>query len=241
MWGSKLRLRRSRSRGSSVLAVLGGCLGVYAVFAVGFHWLVEPSVKNQAVAPYEPSLARAVQSPATSFVTPARPNLPSRVTSKPPASATAPTSATVVAPAPKATEAARSEPPSRTLPPMTVTAAGTKPTESARPETRVPPPMTVATDPKPTETARPEAPSRVAAEPMTTAGPAPKEVSQQPSLVASESPAATAMAQESAETAPAPKKKKVARKTPRNDRSREIWNPMNFFAWGSPYGARRSF
>jgi hypothetical protein len=33
----------------------------------------------------------------------------------------------------------------------------------------------------------------------------------------------------------------VARKTPRYDRSRDAWNPMNFFAWGSPYGARRSF
>src|SRR6266516_3980502 len=111
MRGSKLRLRRSRSRGSSVLAVVGGCLGVYAVFAVAFHWLVEPTVKIQAVAPYEPSLARAVQSSATSFVTPARPDLPSRVTSKPPASAR------VAAPAPKSTEPARSEPPSRTRPP----------------------------------------------------------------------------------------------------------------------------
>src|SRR6266545_1055592 len=233
MRGSKLRLRRSRSRGSSVLAVVGGCLGVYAVFAVAFHWLVEPTVKNQAVAPYEPSLARAVQSSATSFVTPARPDLPSRVTSKPPASAT------LAAPAPKSTEPARSEPPSRVPPPpMTVTAQGPKPTESARAETRVPPPMMAA--PKPTETAQSTAPSS-AAEPMTTAGPAPKETSEQPSLVASESAASSAAPQETAETAPAPKKKKVARKTPRQDRSRDLWNPMNFFAWGSPYGGRRSF
>src|SRR6266545_2677181 len=202
MRGSKLRLRRSRSRGSSVLAVVGGCLGVYAVFAVAFHWLVEPTVKNQAVAPYEPSLARAVQSSATSFVTPARPDLPSRVTSKPPASAR------VAAPAPKSTETARSAAPSSA--------------------------------PKPTETAQSTAPSSAAAEPpMTTAGPAPKETSEQPSLVASESASSSAAAQETAETAP--KKKKVARKTPRNDRSRDLWNPMNFFAWGSPYGGRRSF
>jgi hypothetical protein len=75
---------------------------------------------------------------------------------------------------------------------------------------------------------------------MTTAGPAPKEAPEQPSLVASESPAsAAAGVQELAET---PKKKKVARKTPRHERpSRDFWNPMNFFAWGSPYGARRSF
>src|SRR6266508_2223907 len=180
MRGSKLRLRRSRSRGSSVLAVVGGCLGVYAVFAVTFHWLVEPTVKNQAVAQYEPSLARAVQSSATSFVTPARQDLPSRVTSKPPASAR------VAAPAPKSTEPARSEPPSRVPPPMTVTAAAPKPTESARAEARVPPPMMAA--PKPTETAQSTAPSS-AAEPVTTAGPAPKETSEQPSLVASESAA----------------------------------------------------
>jgi hypothetical protein len=230
-----LRLRSSRSRGSSVLAVVGGCLGAYAVFAVAFHWLVEPTVKNQAVAPYEASLARAVQSSATSFVTPARPDLPSRVTSKPPASAT------VAARAPKSTEPARSEPPSRVPPPpMTVTAASPKPAESARAEARVPPPMMAA--PKPTETAQSTAPSSAAAEPpMTTAGPAPKETSEQPSRVVSESAASSAAAQESAETAPAPKKKKVARKTPRHDRPREFWNPMNFFAWGSPYGARRSF
>jgi hypothetical protein len=230
-----LRLRRSRSRGS-VLAVVGGCLGVYAVSAVAFHWLVEPTVKSQQVAPYEPSLARAVQSSATSFVTPARPDLPSRVTSKPPASAT------LAAPASKSTEPARSEPPSRVPPPpMTVTAAGPKPTvESARAEARVVPPM--MTTAKPTETAQSAAPSSAAAEaPMTTAGPAPMETSEQPSLVASDSAASSAAAQQSAEAAPAPKKKKVARKTPRHDRSRDYWNPMNFFAWGSPYGARRSF
>jgi hypothetical protein len=75
---------------------------------------------------------------------------------------------------------------------------------------------------------------------MTSAGRAPMETSEQPSLVASESAASSAAAA-SAGVAPAPKKKKVARKTPRHDRSRDVWNPMNFFAWGSPYGARRSF
>src|SRR6266498_565903 len=138
MRGSKLRLRRSRSRGSSVLAVVGGCLGVYAVFALAFHWLVEPTVKNQAVAPYEPSLARAVQSSATSFVTPARPDLPSRVTSKPPASAR------VAAPAPKPTETARSAAPS-SAPKPTETAQSTAPSSAAEP------PMTTA-GPAPKET-----------------------------------------------------------------------------------------
>ena len=37
-----------RQRKSSILPVIGGCLAVYAVCAVGFHALVEPSLgKNQ--------------------------------------------------------------------------------------------------------------------------------------------------------------------------------------------------
>src|SRR5947209_16335970 len=62
----QLRLHSSRSRGKSALAVIGGCLAVYAVFAVVFHSLVEPAVKTQAVAPYEPA-ARTAQPSATAF------------------------------------------------------------------------------------------------------------------------------------------------------------------------------
>ena len=41
-----------RQRKSSILPVIGGCLAVYAVCAVGFHALVEPSLgKNQPPAP----------------------------------------------------------------------------------------------------------------------------------------------------------------------------------------------
>src|SRR5438445_1525777 len=54
-WGCKLRLHSSRSRGKSALVVIGGCLAVYAAFAVVFHSFIEPAVKTQAVAPYEPS------------------------------------------------------------------------------------------------------------------------------------------------------------------------------------------
>jgi hypothetical protein len=40
--------------------------------------------------------------------------------------------------------------------------------------------------------------------------------------------------------APAPKKpKKTARKTPRHERQRDLFNPMNFFAWGGNNGWRR--
>src|SRR2546430_15146326 len=56
-----MRLKSSRVRGSSALAVVGGCLGVYVVLATGFHWLVEPTLgKNQGVTAYEPSPARIV-------------------------------------------------------------------------------------------------------------------------------------------------------------------------------------
>src|SRR6185369_18083997 len=41
-----------RQRKSSILPVIGGCLAVYAVCAVGFHALVEPSLgKNQPPPP----------------------------------------------------------------------------------------------------------------------------------------------------------------------------------------------
>jgi hypothetical protein len=82
--------------------------------------------------------------------------------------------------------------------------------------------MTAATKPAPgsTETARSEA-----------------------SPAASEQPTPdTIVAAESTEPAPAPAAKKPhnKRKTVRHERSREFWNPLNFFAWGSN-GARRSF
>jgi hypothetical protein len=236
MRGSKLRLGRSRSRSSSVVAVIGGCVAVYAVCAVGFHWLVEPTVKSQAVAPYEPSVATIVQ-PATSYVTPARSNVPSRVTSRPPASAT------IMAVAPKAVETARSEPP-RLAPAMTVTAAGPKATEPSRSE--LPPPMTVtAAAPQSAEGARSEPPSRVAA-PMTAAAPKSAETARAEvsAPVASEAASAVAAATPEAteNVAPAPKKpKKVARKAPRHERQRDFLNPMNFFAWGGNNGWRRSF
>src|SRR5262245_58509563 len=225
MRGSKLRLRGSRSRGRSVLAVIGGCLGVYAVFAVGFHWFVEPTVKSQGVAPYEPSLATVVQSSGASFVTPARPNQPSRVTPKPLAS-------TIAATAPKSAEPARSEPP-RVVPPMAVTTAAPKAAEIARSETspRIAPPMMVtATAPQSTETARAEAPAHVAPAMAVTTG--------------TSHEASTAVAESDGSAATEPKKpaKKVAAKTPRHERpTRNVWNPLNFFAWGSPYGARQSY
>jgi hypothetical protein len=46
--------------------VIGCCLAVYAVFAVVFHSFIEPTVKTQAVAPYELS-ARNTQPSATAF------------------------------------------------------------------------------------------------------------------------------------------------------------------------------
>jgi hypothetical protein len=227
-----LRLGRSRSRSSSILAVVGGCLAVYAVCAVGFHWLVEPTVKSQGVAPYEPSVATIVQ-PATSYVTPARSDVPSRVTSRPPASAS------MTAVAPKAVETARSEPP-RVASPMT--AAGPKATEPSRAEP--PPPMIVtAAAPQSAETARAEPASRVAPA-MTIAAPKSAETARAEATapVASEAPAVAAP-EATENVASAPKKpKKVARKTPRHERSRDQWNPLNFFAWGGNNGGwRRSF
>jgi len=38
-------MRRVRKRDRSWLAVLAGCLGAYAVLAVGFHWFAEPAIR----------------------------------------------------------------------------------------------------------------------------------------------------------------------------------------------------
>jgi hypothetical protein len=47
-----MRLQTSRRRWS-VLAVIGCCLGVYVVFAVAFHWFVEPTM-GKSYAAYAP-------------------------------------------------------------------------------------------------------------------------------------------------------------------------------------------
>jgi hypothetical protein len=41
-----MRILTSRSRDRTWVVVLGSCLGVYLVLAVGFHWLLQPIVKN---------------------------------------------------------------------------------------------------------------------------------------------------------------------------------------------------
>jgi hypothetical protein len=218
-----MRLKSSRFRRSSALAVVGGCLGVYAVFAVGFHWFVEPTLgKNQGVAAYDPAPARIVPLAGAPAVPPARSEPASRLASKPAVSTK------VRSTGPASTEAVRSEPPSRGAPP---------------------PMMTIVTKPAPTETARSEPPSRAAPPPMMTVAtkPAPGSTdtarSQPPSAVASEQPATsdTIAAAEPTETVPAAKKPHNKRKTVRHER-RDFWNnPLNFFAWGSANGARRAF
>src|SRR5262249_26884140 len=238
--GHAMRLKRSRVLGSSALAVVGGCLGVYVVLATGFHWLVEPTLgKNQGVAAYE-SPARIVPDTRQTVVPPVRSEPASRLASKP--------STTVRAAGPASSEAVRSEAPARVASPPPMMTIVT-PARVASP----PPKMTIVTKPaaEPTETARAESPSRVVSRPpMMTTGtkPAPGSTetarSELPSPVASEQPTSgTIAAAESTESAPAAAKKThTKRKTVRHERpSREFWNPMNFFAWGSANGARRAF
>ena len=234
--GHSMRLKSSRVRGSSALAVVGGCLGVYVVLATGFHWLVEPTLgKNQGVTAYE-----VVPDARQTVVAPVRSEPASRLASKP---------STTVRPAgPASSEAVRSEAPARAASPppmMTIVTPG----RVASP----PPMMTVVTKPaaEPSETARAEPPSRVASKPpMMAIGtkPAPGSTetarSESPAPVASEQPmSGTIAAAESADPAPAAAKKThTKRKTVRHERpSREFLNPMNFFAWGSANGARRAF
>jgi len=235
-----MRLKSSRVRGTSALAVVGGCLGVYVVLATGFHWLVEPTLgKNQGVTAYEPSPARIVPDARQTVAAPVRSEPASRLASKP--------STTVRAAGPASSEAIRSEASAR--------AASPPPMMTIVTPARVgsPPPMMTVVKPAaaPTETARAESPSRVASKPPmmtigTKAAPESTETarSESPSPVASEQPASgTIAAAESTEPVPAAAKKThTKRKTARHERpSREFWNPMNFFAWGSANGARRAF
>src|SRR6516164_5327455 len=210
--GHSMRLKSSRVRGSSTLAVVGGCLGVYVVLATGFHWLVEPTLgKNQGVTAYEPSPARVVPDARQTVAAPVRSEPASRLASKP--------STTVRAAGPASSEAIRSETPGRAASPPPMMTVVT-PARVASP----PPMMTIVTKPapEPTETARAESPSPVASEQPATG---------------------TIAAAESTEpTSAAAKKTHTKRKTVRHERaSREFWNPMNFFAWGSANGARRAF
>src|SRR5262245_32609792 len=221
--GMQMRSNGSRFRRSSALAVVGGCLAVYAVLAVGFHWFVEPTLgKNQAVSAYGPAPGPRLPLPGPPAVAPARSEAPSRLPWKPAASTK------VRSAGPAATEAIRSEPPSRGAPP---------------------PMMTIVTKPAPTETARSEPPSRAAPPPMMTIatksaqGSTETARAESPSLVASEqATSGTVAAAESTESAPAAAKKTHSkRKTVRHERpARDFWNPMSFFAWGSN-GARRAF
>src|SRR6516162_483959 len=152
--GHSMRLKSSRVRGSSALAVVGGCLGVYVVLATGFHWLVEPTLgKNQGVTAYEPSPARVVPDARQTVAAPVRSEPASRLESKP--------STTVRAAGPASSEAIRSETPGRAASPPPMMTVVT-PARVASP----PPMMTIGTKAAagPTETARSESPSPVAPE-----------------------------------------------------------------------------
>jgi hypothetical protein len=110
-----------RQRKSSILPVIGGCLAVYAVCAVGFHALVEPSLgKNQPPPPpvlqySAAALAARAEAVPVAPVTAARPAAAAPATPKAgtktaakvaPVAAPAAAPAAAVIPAPTATTAA---------------------------------------------------------------------------------------------------------------------------------------
>jgi hypothetical protein len=120
--------------------VVGGCLGVYVVFAVGFHWFVEPTLgKNQGVAAYDPAPARVVPLAGAAAVPPARSEPASRLASKPAVSTK------VRSTGPASTEAVRAEPPSRGAPPPMMTIV-TKPAATETDTARSQPPSSVASE-----------------------------------------------------------------------------------------------
>ncbi len=68
-----LRLTISRYQDFGLAAaVLAICLGVYGGFAVGFHWLMQPTrVQNHGLAAYSPPPKTVVDYTGSSFVPPA--------------------------------------------------------------------------------------------------------------------------------------------------------------------------
>jgi hypothetical protein len=113
----------SRRRGSSALAVVGGCLGVYVVLAMAFHWFAEPSAaKSRAVAPYQPPPAAVMQA-ATPVAPPAPPARLAATSATPATDASAPAEpadkpADATSKKPARQQAARHEPPARVWNPV---------------------------------------------------------------------------------------------------------------------------
>ena len=120
-------------RRSPVLPTVGACLLVYAVCAVGFHWVVEPTLANNPVAP---AATTVVQSTEAAFAaragfggagsrlaaTPAASTAAARGTAAAPKAAAPKAAAVAPAAAPKAPAAAGSRP-SRPHRPPAVAAA----------------------------------------------------------------------------------------------------------------------
>jgi len=59
------RLRGFRRTGLSALAIIGSCLGVYAVLAIAFHALVEPSLGMSIAASKTPPAVAVLPAPDT--------------------------------------------------------------------------------------------------------------------------------------------------------------------------------
>jgi hypothetical protein len=97
----KMRVRYSRRQRSTVLTIVGVCLGVYVLLAVAFHWFAEPTLaKSREAEASKPPQATAAGYPAAAFVAYAAPSTePSRVALMPPVvrRARAPASAAVAA------------------------------------------------------------------------------------------------------------------------------------------------
>src|SRR5262245_13759789 len=113
LWGGMtLRIRYQTRRRSAVLPTVGACLLVYAVCAVGFHWVIEPTLANN---PGAPAATTVVQSTEAAFAaraastalapvaaTPAAPTAAARGTTAAPKAAAPKAAAVAPAAAPKA-------------------------------------------------------------------------------------------------------------------------------------------
>jgi len=67
--GVPLRLTMSRRHDfGSAAAAVAICLGVYGIFAVGFHWLIQPTrIQSYGVAAYDPPPKTVVDYPESPF------------------------------------------------------------------------------------------------------------------------------------------------------------------------------
>jgi hypothetical protein len=227
--------------------VIGGCVGAYAVFAVVFHWLVEPTLATyQSAVPVDPAPTSMALAPAV------RPQLAAPVAAKPQPPAPAATRHSKKTARPEQPVQMAAKPPTVThIPvPQPYEPARAEPAQvatqtAAQPAAAAPvfPPVTPSRHAARTQTPAQAATSSASQTVFPPAPPAAQTArTQSPAPAASEGTTPDAVAAAAPSAFPEveePKKPKKAHRTVHHQQQRDYFNPFRFFAWGSNNGYRR--